>query len=348
MGQSKIEWTDATWNPIHAENRKTGGIGHFCEHVSDGCKNCYAERFQPRVANPVRYARQDRDKVRLFLDEAVLTQPLRWRSPRMIFVCSMTDLFAEFVPDEWIDRVFAVMALCPQHTFQPLTKRSARMRAYAGDDDTHSRVGTIMAEMWKAPLTADQWPLPNVWLGVSCEDQEWANARIPDLLATPAAVRFISAEPLLGPLDLTQVKHQLAPQSYEIASVLEGDDGFGLNKQRSRLDWVIAGGESGPKARPVHPDWFRSLRDQCAAAGVPFFFKQWGEWEPREQWSGHQGGGRFEPMVAIMHDGSECPHDATPQDVGAHRMARVGKANAGRLLDGRTHDDFPITVRSAA
>src|SRR3990167_1499279 len=122
-----IEWTDATWNPIRARNKDTDGVGHFCEHVSEGCRNCYAERMQPRFGNPIRYAAQDREKVELFLDEEVLTAPLRWRKPRMIFVCSMTDLFADFVPDDWIDRVFDVM-LQTDHKYQVLTKRAERMR----------------------------------------------------------------------------------------------------------------------------------------------------------------------------------------------------------------------------
>jgi protein gp37 len=133
MTDTKIEWTNKTWNPVRARNLETNGIGHFCEKISPGCANCYANRMQPRFRNKIRYNAADRDKVALFLDERVLIEPLHWRAPKMIFPCSMTDLFADFVPDEWIDRIFAVMSLAPQHTFQILTKRPERMRDYLAE-----------------------------------------------------------------------------------------------------------------------------------------------------------------------------------------------------------------------
>jgi protein gp37 len=255
------------------------------------------------------------------LNEHWLDQPRRWTRPRRIFVCAHGDLFHEAVPDSWLDRIFSEMHAAPQHTYQVLTKRPARMREYL---------------QW-------QHPWPNVWLGVSAEDQARANERIPELLATRAAVRFWSYEPGLGPVDATAIDTLLfrgAEKVDALGGILK--DFLGVDAGRCpTLDWVIAGGESGPGARPMHPGWVRQLRDQCAAAGVPFFFKQWGAWAPREQWSGHLGGGRFEPMLAILRDGSRCPDDAAPQDVGAHRMAQVGKKAAGRLLDGVTHDAMP-------
>ena len=287
---TKIEWTDETWNPIRARNRETGGVGHFCVHVSPGCAGCYAERLQARFGNPVRYAAQDAEKVELFLDEDVLMQPLRWRKPRQVFVCSMTDLFLEAVPDAWIDKVFAVMGLAPQHTFQVLTKRAERMkefmtlrvqgpwagRAHTVDDDGTERdmtdvrfrlLSTTIDLFPRCPPAAlnraikwqdehypegagfiRKWPLPGIWLGVSIEGPAyWARAE--HLKQTPAAVRFLSIEPLIEGLG-THVRIV--------------DD----------MDWVIVGGESGPKARPMEPEWAREIRDQCRRASVPFFMKQ--------------------------------------------------------------------------
>jgi protein gp37 len=331
-----IEWTDATWNPI---------VG--CSLVSPGCTNCYAMRQTARLLDKPgsHYAGTTRvvngnpvwtGKVAL-APAHILTGPLCWRKPSRVFVNSMGDLFHESVPDDWIDRVFAVMALAPEHTFQVLTKRSARMWEYIStraelDEGRHAdepaRIAmTALAstrglrEMERAlesiPLgkfggkfgAHVPWPLPNVWLGVSCEDQTRADERIPDLLATPAAVRFVSAEPLLGAIDLTKI--DLRDDCF--VNALAGDyylpivqsDGSVINTvvetgSGARIDWVIVGGESGPGARPMHPDWARSIRDQCANAGVPFFFKQWGG---------------------------------------------VSKARAGRLLDGRTHDAMPDAPR---
>lgn len=329
---SKIEWTDATWNPIRARNRATGGVGHFCIHASDGCRHCYAERLQPRFGNPVRYGAPYRDQVELLLDDAALLQPLRWRRPRRIFVCSMTDLFLAEHPEPWLDQVFAVAALCPQHTFQILTKRPERARGYADHPGAPRRVYEIVCdiavEQWvDVILTAarigggppgtevelDRWPLPNVWLGTSVEDQWSADTRVPELLATPAAVRFVSAEPLLGRLRM--------PGLYPVGDV----DGF---IDTPRLDWVIVGGESGPDARPMHPDWARAIRDQCQAAGVPFLFKQWGEWAPTP-WRG----GR----VAVHHQFD----DRTT-------MIRRGKKDNGRVLDERIWDDYPPAVPAIA
>jgi len=281
---SKIEWTDETWNPV---------VG--CSKVSPGCDNCYAERMAKRqvhMGTPhyqgITNCRGWTGDIGLAADN-VRQKPLRWQKPRRIFVCSMGDLFHEGVPFDGIEGLFGIMAACPQHTFQLLTKRPARMKAFFDDAP-------------KAFTSARPWPLPNVWLGVTAENQAAADERIPILLDTPAAVRFVSCEPLLGPVDIKPwlVKaigktHQLIPMS------AVGKEGIGLG-------WVICGGESGPGARPMHPDWARSLRDQCVAAGVPFFFKQWGEWSP-EKYHG--------------------------------MFRRFGKKTAGRLLDGRTWDQFP-------
>ena len=248
-----IEWTDATWNPV------TG-----CTKVSQGCKHCYAERDWSRLAHLPAY--QGRAFTDVECHPKRLHQPLRWAKSRRIFVNSMSDLFHEEVPDEFIDKVFAVMALCPQHAFQVLTKRSARMLDYLHDlHPGHSRVIRIRQATSKFLVMAIDkvspihFPLPNVWIGVSVEDQASADERIPLLLQTPAAVRWVSAEPLLGNVDL-----RLMQRSYGFPKHIT-KDGRAVGMPQG-LHWVVVGGESGPKARPMHPDWARSLRDQCAAA----------------------------------------------------------------------------------
>lgn len=304
-----IEWTDATWNPVRG-----------CARVSPGCQNCYAEEAAHRVNR--QFAAQGRPEpygglIKLVPREArglitsgykpmkpeprwvgratfhpdQLAKPLRWKRGRRIFVNSMSDLFHDDIANEQIAAVFGVMAACPQHTFQILTKRPARMRAWfrwltngkaaAGRmfdylDDAACAALAGYFDCCHLGLTTSRiaWPLPNVWIGVSVENQATADERIPHLLETPAALRFLSCEPLLGGVDLEMVKHRLGERSFEVGSVLEGDDGFGLNAPRERIDWVIAGCESGRGARPARVDWYRSLRDQCAAAGVSFFLKQ--------------------------------------------------------------------------
>lgn len=328
---SLIEWTDATWNPV------TG-----CSVVSPGCTNCYAMRLagtrlqhHPSRAGLTRYTKAGpvwNGQVRLNKDW--LTQPLSWTRPRLIFVCAHADLFHEAVPDEWIDRVFAVMALAPQHTFQVLTKRSARMMAYMTSDWSLRVYGAIEGD--PAGAAACGWlassaPLPNVWLGVSAEDQRRADERVPDLLATPAAVRFFSAEPLLGSLDLVNTPFYDTPSSVSGRGYLRSVGAPADFIHPPKLDWIIVGGESGPGARPMHPDWARSLRDQCAAADVPFHFKQHGNWigvEDLRRLPGGQGPGfgRFD----------HCQYDQE------HEAVLVGKKAAGRLLDGVEHNGMPL------
>jgi protein gp37 len=280
----------------------------------------------------------------VFLDERDLTAPLCWRKTRMIFVRSMTDLFADFVPDEWIDKVFAVMALCPQHSFQVLTKRPARAREYFGRDEdgfmpAEARIehrAKQIAREWGSPVPPGktllgQMPFPHVWLGTSCSDQASADARIPDLLAAPAAVRFLSAEPLLGPMD--------------VRPYMPNDLWNNLPSwKQPELDWVIVGGESGRNARPMHPDWARSLRDQCQAAGVAFFFKQWGEWADQsdDKVTGHNHRILLPTGETI---GVGCKWGGAVEEGWKERggawMTRVGKKRAGRLLDGREWNEVP-------
>lgn len=358
---TSIEWAanadgtpGATWNPIRAHyfNGRTTKHGFHCVHASEGCRFCYAETLNvaarfPGIGTGLAYTKQNEAKVTVYLDEERLAAPFRKRKPTTWFLSSMTDVFADFVSDADLDRLFAVMALCPKQTFIVVTKRSDRMRAYfaaitagqraAGELETcvPSRFADAACALTGDPCTdgwlEDQpWPLPNVWLVVSAEDQANFNARTEDLRNTPAAVRGVSIEPMLCPIDIGK------------AVGWQGESGF--DPHAVRIDWVICGGESGRNARPMHPDWARSLRDQCAAASVPFFFKQWGAWEPRDQWSPVQltsRGPRAERMVAIQRDGSQTPHDVNPDDVGGHRMAFVGKGASGRLLDGVEHNGRP-------
>lgn len=290
---SNIEWTEATWNPV---------VG--CTRVSAGCDHCYAVQMTHRLEKmgQAKYAgltvlnkqgdRHFNGRVRCV--EEALEAPLKWRKPRRIFVNSMSDLFHRDVPFEFIDRVLAVMALCPQHTFQILTKRPERMAEYlampwAEDGGRWLRaVGPLPGECLHMPMLDIRSPLPNVWIGTSCEDQAAADERIPHLLRCPAAVRFISAEPLLGPIDLEQAVtrgcpnggkcdidgstgHRVIPDSTEGGMFIEcACSRFG------GIDWVIVGGESGGGARACSVEWIRSIVQQCGAAGVACFVKQLG------------------------------------------------------------------------
>jgi len=362
-----ISWTEETWNPI---------VG--CSIVSPACTNCYAMSVAAMIERAsggrTHYAGTTKivnDKPvwtgkLVMAPEHIVTNPLRWKRPRRVFVNSMSDLFHEDMPEAWIDRVFAIMALAPQHTFQVLTKRPERMRAYVSAPATVQRVYAMVCDIalarkldWTvgglrehdahAPPGErgffDAWPLSNVWLGVTAEDQTRADERVPLLLATPAAIRFVSAEPLLGSIDFNWIDieaplRHLKGSTSEPTLAPDDEPGRGLSDPGTRLpllgpfseanldfaspglDWIIVGGESGPGARPTHPDWVRSIRDQCAAAGVAFHFKQWGDLEPDEI-------------------GPEDPRSIGVPP-GHVEFRRVGKKAAGRKLDGVIHDAFPM------
>lgn len=360
--KTKIEWTDATWNPV------TG-----CTKVSTGCDHCYAETIATRFAGTSAYP----NGFQVTLRPERLDQPIRWKRPRRIFVNSMSDLFHTDVPDEFIAQVFAVMVLAPRHTFQVLTKRPARMRALLNSGKFRDLIWTqATLVMGRHDLAARHfaWPLPSVWLGVSVEDQKTADLRIPLLLDTPAAVRFLSCEPLLGPVDLRDhvdrwteddpgtcdwghcnraaiaVRRDFSHEDLGYVSMLP------VCAAHRGIDWVIVGGESGRGARPMHPDWARSLRDQCVAADVPFLFKQWGEWAP-DEWIDGEGNRHVgpkpvaaDPRSLVMHRAGLTaltpanPHDPWEKGHPGWRtvMRRVGKKAAGRELDGRTWDEYPV------
>jgi protein gp37 len=367
-----IEWTDATWNPI------TG-----CSVVSAGCKHCYAMKLAgTRLQHhPSRAGLTIETKAGpvwnglVRLNPEWLIQPIRWQRPRRIFVCAHGDLFHESVPDGWIDAVFGVMWAClynrreqPGHVFQVLTKRPERMRAYLSTD--RRAVWAEYAVAYGGGLDPDglydqtrhfDGPHPRIWLGVSVEDQAAADERIPLLLETPAAVRWISAEPLLGPVNFrwTPYAHQADGETYNEQLARLGS----INQYQAlrRLDWVVVGGESGPGARPMHPLWASMLRDQCAAADVAFLFKQWGDWAPVCSMPNDVIDGCYVPApehdpdrtrhckvqhCVLQSDGSRFFGVTDPgaflQGTHAMQMFAVGKRRAGRLLDGVLHDDYPV------
>lgn len=335
---TKIEWTDETWNVV------TG-----CDRTSPGCDNCYALMMAKRLKamGQAKY-QTDGDRrtsgpgfgVTCHPDE--LARPFQWKRPRMVFMSSMGDLFHPDVPMDFVLNVWTIMANASQHTFQVLTKRSQRMQRIVdsicwegghGDEpwDAYVHPGHVFYEDVKTGEEVDwepteddlagggEEPLPNVWLGTSIESDRYT-WRADHLRATPAAVRFLSLEPLLGPLpslDLTGI------------------------------DWVIVGGESTPKARPMHPDWARDIRDRCVDAGIPFYFKQWGEWVPPDQFdfAGWDDVAWNENGSTVDVDGSVSHRSAWPLSDTAEGVWRVGKKRAGRMFDGRVWDQMPGEVR---
>lgn len=323
MGKTEIEWATDVWNPV------TG-----CTKVSQGCKNCYAERIFERF-------NKDRKFTDVRCHPERLEQPLHWKKPRRIFVNSMSDLFHEDVPEEFIAAIVGICAVTSQHAYMILTKRADRMlsvmaktnylRCFSAMEKygiAEKKGRWVDPKFWHWPRV---WPPPNVWLGVSVEDQKTADERIPLLLQTPAAVRFVSYEPAMAAVDFVRwMDITYAGNGFQPA---KGRAAYG--EQRPKINWVIAGGESGPHARPAHPDWFRAVRDQCQAAGVPFFFKQWGEWLPedhmpeRHLWM-RQDYQETGPNVRLVEyeKGPAVKYPSIP-------MFRVGKKAAGRLLDGR-------------
>lgn len=271
MGNTSIEWTEKSWNPIAAYFE--GKRGWMCSKPSAGCKNCYSERLNLRLGNGLLYTAENAAKVDWQLVN--LDEPGKWRKPAKCFVESMGDLFHEALPDELIGRVWSKMLEYPQHTFQVLTKRASRMREL---------IGRFTEEAERKGLRSAD----HIWTGVSVENQEQADKRIPELLKIPARVRFLSCEPLLSAVDLSKWLQvcSVCEQSPGLDWRWTGEEwqhhhgypyGHAPSKwANDKIHWVIAGGESGPGARPVDIRWFRSLRDQCIAAGVPYHFKQWG------------------------------------------------------------------------
>lgn len=320
---SGIEWTRSTWNPT---------VG--CSLMSPGCTHCYAMKLAHSLATRFKNAAGQKyigltkkassgDPVWtgvVRLSEEALPIPLQWRKPRLVFVNSMSDLFHESLPVSAVDRVFAVMGLAGQHIFQLLTKRPDRMRDYLNDPKTEERV-RLQAEMMALHLNVNArigaWPLRNVWCGTSVEDQRRADERIPQLLDVKAHTRFLSIEPLLSAVVLTKAAPRKA-----------------LSKG---IHWIIVGGESGRKARPMHPLWAGSLRDECLKFGIPFFFKQWGQWSTERH-------GKKVKSIGLTPDGLQVE----PGTKGAVALWSVGKKLAGKRLDNKVYQDYPEDGRAIA
>ena len=417
--KTPIEWTSrvnpdgtvtpgATWTPIRARVREDAGaiarskgyaslvqiaekmagrVGPHCEKVSPACENCYSEsnnlRCLPANGTGLPFDRRSRDLVESFLDPKILMEPMQWRTSRNIFVCSQTDLFAEWHSRDFILTVFAVMALCRHHTFLVLTKRPAAALALLADEATLCAIGDWLSDVWtgyygpevekaaigmcrrfgfKEPIGDDprtgkpahlwvppplEWPLPNVWIGVTAEDQQRADERLPLLLQIPAVGRFLSAEPLFGELDIR--RYLRCPRG---GPDLCGNFGFTCARcdpqrlSNEALDWVISGGESGRKSRPTHPDWLRSLRTQCRNGFCPFFFKQWGHFAPWQpdfpvrdviHLASDGSYGESEASAGYVRRGGRVVCDSTTVP-----MVPVGKALAGRILDGREWNERPV------
>jgi protein gp37 len=358
MNRTSIEWcrtyaADGTFeegfsvNPVRFRPHGSTALRTMCQKVSPGCAHCYAEginrRFGPKDA-AVKFPGYTAAGLlagEFVLDEAMLLQVLRTKKPARIFWGDMTDLFGEWVPDAFLDRMFAVCALTPHLTHIFLTKRAERMREYIARPDVAARIRRALIPYFHQAMTWTRgnprgrralrkvvasgtiptphvaWPLPNVWLGVSVENQEQADKRIPELLQTPASVRFASAEPLLGDIEFLFLNREpsdfdRAMPGFKQCAAFYTDALSGANSvvmkdcsylyeepagTRVRLDWVIVGGESGAGARPMHPRWAQYIRGECAFAGVPFFFKQWGEF---------RDGSNFKAdAIAVLTDGRD-------------------------------------------
>lgn len=291
MTKSKIEWTERVWNPT------TG-----CNKVSQGCKNCYAELMHKRLMkmSPEKYAKPFLDGAYSHLD--TLTIPATWKKPSLVFVNSMSDLFHEDISFEFIAAVFSVMSDIDRHTYQVLTKRPERM---------------VKFYEWQAARLGAEWmPSNNVWIGVSVEDQETADKRIPYLLQCKAAVRFLSCEPLLGIIKFKPVVWETLLGNMQTPGLFTG------------IDWIIVGGESGHKARPLNPEWVKHILAQCLVAGVPVYFKQWGEWVPNNH-----------SFTKIDFTKSKAKCKELIAD--GYQFFKVGKNKSGRLFGGVEYTEFP-------
>ncbi len=310
MNKTAISWAEHTWNPI------TG-----CTKVSPGCAHCYAESITLRFKYGPAYLPGIAE---IKLHEDRLYQPAHIRQPSRIFTCSMSDIFHEEVPDEFLARLFMVMESCPQHQFLLLTKRAARMKE------------VLTRPAWR-------WPLPNVWLGVSAENQRWADIRIPLLLDVDAAIHYVSAEPLLRSLDLSKwMRCQLCGRPKDdhtdssallpASQCLPGGDHPFVG-----IDWLIVGGESGAKARPMHPEWPSDLAIQAAEAGIAFHFKQWGAWAT---W-GERG-----PPVIITLDGYVKDRGASADYLSDAIVHRTHRSPENEMLLGTKHQAWPPYQRA--
>lgn len=314
---TKIEWCQETWNVI------TG-----CTKISEGCQNCYAERMAKRLAGRYGYPESPNQFSPTFHRDRCMI-PHNWIKPRIIFVCSMGDIFHEYVDPWWIDTILDACIESPQHTYLFLTKRP---------DNIKKKLEGCNGQQLDLMAT-------KAWLGVTAENQQRADERIPILLTIPAAVRFVSVEPMLGGVNLTNLFKMSGckihcPSDYNECRALSGDCRKAYDTRT--IDWVIVGGESGSSASPMHPDWARSLRDQCGAAGVPFFFKQWGSWcpiaAPRKDYKG--------AWMMLHKSGRTYLTNSWNDAMGAngewYAFEHMRKDLSGNLLDGQVWNQFQV------
>lgn len=327
MAETRIEWADAVWN-----------VTSGCSPVSEGCQNCWAKRYAHRLRGRFGYPADDPFRVTLHPER--LKEPLRWSKPRRVFVCSMGDLFHPEVPETFIAQVLHEMCWRPEHTFLVLTKRPDRMAELL----CGSRFRDLLAKQFLYRIEEyvsiyhprRNWPLPNLWLGVTAENQARADERIPILLQIPAAVRWVSCEPLLGPIDLHDYlwnHHDGTAAGYPVAWAEKGG-----------IHWVVVGGETGPGARPCHPDWIRRIRDDCVAARVPFFLKHLGEYI-----TAYDAGFRVDERDRWGRELGAAWAKSKPEWRCCAQMVHVGRRAAGRLLDGREWNEMPgVSASSSA
>ena len=342
MKNTAIEWCDHTFNPW---------VG--CTKVSPACDHCYAERSAPaRVKRAGGVETWGPNGQRVRTSKAYWREPLKWNAeaertgtrPR-VFCASLADVFDNAVPPEWRADLFDLIADTRNLDWLLLTKRVGNVMKMANEVADMPRLGSHTGH-----LLAHQWrngrPPKNVWLGATVVNQEEADRDITKLLAVPAAKRFLSIEPLLGQLNLTDVPMPGSGHGHhEFSPIITGNSLKRADPSSPKIDWVIVGGESGPGARPMHPDWVRSLRDQCTSAGVKFFFKQWGAWRPPkegEEYSTAMGRAQSVPAFIIALTGTVHCFENHPTTDGGSAMLRVGKKSAGRLLDGREWDEVPV------
>lgn len=345
MNATAIEWTTFSANPLKYKDKRTGRTVWACVKKSHGCAHCYAETIALRYQRGLPFTAENMKELTPYVDVNELKKIVTAKtvdgvevSGKTCFIGDMTDIFGDWVPFELVDKIFAAMALRKDVMFQVLTKRPDRMAEYLDPNYMSNggwcrkrviegTAGDLLGKGW-GHVSGMEWPLPNVWLGTSIENQKAADERIPQLFKCPAAVRFLSCEPLLGPVRLP------------LNSVVVGHSSWKSDPNRPKvaeplLHWVIVGGESGDKARPMHPDWVRDIRDDCEAAGVPLHFKQWGEWQPIRVDNDNVAINAGDKLQAIIH--------------GTNRriMKKIGKKLAGRELDGRVWDGIPLVVKES-
>lgn len=362
MQKTSIQWTDMSANPFRARHNRTGKTGWHCTKVSPGCAACYAETLNGRFGTGLPFQARSTSEVEMILDLSVMEKLRRRKKPQKVFLADMTDAFGDWIPDDWLDQVFTFIAMSPQHTFQVLTKRPARMRRYFAERTLGDAYTTILRSADQEPAFADSpldtirgilrvldswevrdgyqakspppkaWPLPNLWMGTSVEDQEQARRRIRDLAHVPATVLFLSVEPLLEAVDLTRIDNVAGETYNALTAEVRTSRGRKFRTSDTQpISWVIVGGESGPrsKARPCNLAWLRSLRDQCRDAGVPCFLKQLGS-RPFVDRNDEIGGGIHCHLPLKLKDHHGGDEAEWPEDLrGCREFPRPALATTG-------------------